>query len=51
MAREQSAGVLCAILVEDGSATDKVLGFLRLLVMSIIHGVKEKTGQLPPPEG
>ena len=51
MAREQSAGVLCAVLVEEGSATDKVFGSLGLLVMSIIHGVKEKTGQLPLPEG
>jgi hypothetical protein len=40
MAREQSAGVLCAVLVEEGSATDTELGFLGLLVMLIIHGVK-----------
>jgi hypothetical protein len=40
MAREQSAGVLCAVLVEEGSAADKVLGSLGLLVISIIHGVK-----------
>ena len=51
MAREQSAGALCAVLVEEGSATGKVLGSLGLLVMSIIHGVKEKTGPLPPPKG
>src|ERR1019366_752305 len=51
MAREQSAGVLCAVLVEEGSATDKVFGSLGLLVMSIIHGVKANAGPLPPPEG
>ena len=51
MAREQSAGVLCAVLVEEGRATDKELGSLGLLVMSIIHGLKEKTGPLSPPEG
>jgi hypothetical protein len=50
MARQQSAGVMCAVLVE-GSATDKELGSLGLLVMSIIHGLKEKTGPLSPPEG
>jgi len=51
MAREQSAGVLCAVLVEEGSTTDKERGSLGFLVMSIIHGVKEKTGPLPPREG
>jgi hypothetical protein len=40
MAREQSASVLCAVLVEEGIPTDKVLGSLGLLVMSIIHGIK-----------
>ena len=41
MAGEQSAGVFCAVLVDEGSATDKVLGSLGLLVMStVIHGVK-----------
>ena len=39
MAREQSAGVLCAVLVEEGRATEKELGSLELLVMSIIHGL------------
>jgi hypothetical protein len=43
MAWEQSAGVLRAVLAEEGSATDKVLGSLGLLVMSIIiGGVKAK---------
>ena len=51
MVREQSAGVLCAVLVEEGSATNEVLGSLGLLVMSIIHGVEANTGPLPPPEG
>jgi hypothetical protein len=48
MAWEQSAGVLCAVLAEEGSATDKVLGSLGLLVLS--HGVKANTGPLPPSE-
>jgi len=49
MVWEQSAGVLCAVLAEEGSATDKVLGSLGLLVLSInIHGVKANTGPLPP---
>ena len=51
MAREQSAGALCAVLVEEGSATDEELGSLGILVMSIINGLKEKTGLLPPSKG
>jgi hypothetical protein len=47
MAWEQSAGVLCAVLVEEGSATNEVLGSLGLLVMSIIHGIKVNTGPCP----